>query len=237
MGKYMEYDYAKSMVTQYFKDPTTGVPITKLTKETQTVNSLKNIIQLIGEPDRLVGITFIDESDMVEIENYSDLTTANQYYVDYPNSIIYFHSSQQAKEFQIEYGSKGLTLIGYGRVFSKLDANGNVLETLQDILGNEDDRKATFIADELDRAGKFITSEAGRTNIFSIGETSRSNAFNTSEAFRVNAFASNELARQSVITQLEDWWNTSNLTGKLPVFIDGGDFGDVAGISYNGGDF
>lgn len=140
MAQYMEYDYAKSIVTRYYKDATTGVPITKLTKEKQTVNSLKNIIQLIGEPDKLERVTLLDETDMIEVDNYSDVTTANHYYVDYTNSIMYFHPDKQATEYEIEYGSRGLTLIGYGRIFTKLDANGNVLETLQDLIDNGEEQ-------------------------------------------------------------------------------------------------
>lgn len=136
VGKYMEYDYAKSIITKQYKDETTGVPVTKLTTETQTVNSLKNIIQLIGEPDKLNRVTLVDQAEMIEVENYSDLTTSNQYYVDYPNAVVYFHPDKKAQQYQIEYGSRGLTLIGYGRVFTKLDANGNVLETLEDLITN-----------------------------------------------------------------------------------------------------
>jgi len=63
-------------------------------------------------------------------------------------------------------------------------------------------------------------------------------AFNANEISRGNIFAANELSRQGTIAQFQNWYNTSSLTGKLPYFIDGGDYGDVtAGSTYNGGDY
>lgn len=124
------------VITNYYKDLSTGRPIVKIKTEKQTVNSLKNVIQLIETPDEQERVTIVDSTDMVEVDNYEDLTEENQYWVDYKNPLgnIYFHPSKKAQTYNIKYGSKGYTLISANKIFTKLDEDGNVVEVLSDIL-------------------------------------------------------------------------------------------------------
>ncbi|MBU3126735.1 hypothetical protein [Clostridium tagluense] len=69
-------------------------------------------------------------------------------------------------------------------------------------------------------------------------EEKRKSTFNSNEIDRVNRFAVSEFSRQSTVAQLEDIFNNSTITGNLPMFIDGGDYGDTnIGTTYNGGDY
>lgn len=124
------------IISDYYKDLNTGIPIVKIKTEKQTVNSLKNVIQLIETPDEQERVTIVDSTDMVEVDNYEDLTEENQYWVDYKNPLgnIYFHPSKKAQTYNIKYGSKGYTLISANKIFTKLDEDGNVVEVLSDIL-------------------------------------------------------------------------------------------------------
>lgn len=124
------------VITNYYKDLSTGRPIVKIKTEKQTVNSLKNVIQLMETPDEQERVTIVDSTDMVEVDNYEDLTEENQYWVDYKNPLgnIYFHPSKKAQTYNIKYGSKGYTLISANKIFTKLDEDGNVVEVLSDIL-------------------------------------------------------------------------------------------------------
>jgi propanediol dehydratase small subunit len=48
----------------------------------------------------------------------------------------------------------------------------------------------------------------------------------------------NDVDREAIVLEAMAWYNETNKTGSLPVFLDGGDFGDVLdGLTYNGGDF
>lgn len=124
------------VITNYYKDLSTGRPIVKIKTEKQTVNSLKNVIQLMETPDEQERVTIVDSTDMIEVDNYEDLTEENQYWVDYKNPLgnIYFHPSKKAQTYNIKYGSKGYTLISANKIFTKLDEDGNVVEVLSDIL-------------------------------------------------------------------------------------------------------
>lgn len=124
------------VISDYYKDLNTGIPIVKIKTEKQTVNSLKNVIQLIETPDEQERVTIVDSTDMVEVDNYEDLTEENQYWVDYnsPLGNIYFHPSKKAQTYHIKYGSKGYTLISANKIFTKLDEQGNVVEVLSDII-------------------------------------------------------------------------------------------------------
>lgn len=124
------------VITNYYKDLSTGRPIVKIKTEKQTVNSLKNVIQLMETPDEQERVTIADSTDMVEVDNYEDLTEENQYWVDYKNPLgnIYFHPGKKAQTYNIKYGSKGYTLISANKIFTKLDEDGNVVEVLSDIL-------------------------------------------------------------------------------------------------------
>lgn len=124
------------IISNYYKDLNTGIPIVKIKTEKQTVNSLKNVIQLMETPDEQERVTIVDSTNMIEVDNYEDLTEENQYWVDYNNPLgnIYFHPNKKAQVYNIKYGSKGYTLISANKIFTKLDEQGNVVEVLSDII-------------------------------------------------------------------------------------------------------
>ncbi|MCB2300661.1 hypothetical protein [Clostridium tagluense] len=123
------------------------------------------------------------------------------------------------------------------------EANIQIAEAIRE--GNEEKRKSTFNLNETNRANDFVASEASRLAIFNASELliknnedGRVSTFNTNESDRFNRFSVSELSRQTTVTQLEDIFNNSTLTGNLPMFIDGGDYGDTnIGTTYNGGDY
>lgn len=122
------------LITCYYKDLATGRPITKIKRETQTVNSLKNVIQTMEVPDRLNGITILDDPNLIEVNNFDEIENENQYWVDYNLGNIYFHPNKQAFTYNLEFGSKGYTLISADKIFTKLDENGNVVQVMGDII-------------------------------------------------------------------------------------------------------
>jgi len=99
-----------------------------------------------------------------------------------------------------------------------------------------------------------VTAESGRTTSETMRNTnegarvSSENSRVITEASRVaneglrtiseTSRGLSESERQLIMSQFETWYNSTQLTGTLPVFIDGGDFGDVVdGNVYDGGDF
>lgn len=136
------------VISNYYKDLSTGRPIVKIKTEKQTVNSLKNVIQLIETPDEQERVTIVDSTDMVEVDNYEDLTEENQYWVDYSNGMgnIYFHPSKKAQTYNIKYGSKGYTLISAYKIFMDFNEESDLPTIVGELLKkNEEIIKEIFI--------------------------------------------------------------------------------------------
>jgi len=96
------------------------------------------------------------------------------------------------------------------------------------------EQRVTAMRNEANAAAQMATDQANRAqniaDTFAVAEEGRVNAEHLRQL--------NEAERQAVILQFKDWYNNSNLTGRLPFLIDGGDFGDVIeGSLYDGGDF
>lgn len=136
------------VISNYYKDLSTGRPIVKIKTEKQTVNSLKNVIQLMETPDEQERVTIVDGTDMVEVDNYEDLTKENQYWVDYSNGMgnIYFHPNKKAQTYNIEYGSKGYTLISAYKIFMDFNEESDLPTIVGELLKkNEEIIKDIFI--------------------------------------------------------------------------------------------
>lgn len=135
-SNFKEFDFSQSIVTQYYKNPNTNGCIVKNKTETQTSHPLKSIIQLNEEPSEVYRVNIVDKNGNVleEVYNYEDIEEGTQYYVDYNTSMVYFHNSVKGKEFVITYSSRGGTLIGANRIFTELDEEGNVVETLDKMI-------------------------------------------------------------------------------------------------------
>lgn len=89
------------------------------------------------------------------------------------------------------------------------------------------EQRVTAMRNEADAAAQRAQNIA---DTFAVAEEGRVNAEHLRQL--------NEVERQAVILQFKDWYNNSELTGRLPFMIDGGDFGDVVeGSLYDGGDF
>ncbi|MCB2311600.1 hypothetical protein LGL55_10655 [Clostridium tagluense] len=139
--------------------------------------------------------------------------------------------------------ARQLIVEGEQALVGQKEANIQIAEAIRE--GNEEKRKSTFNSNELNRANTFVANEASRVSTFNANELliknnedGRISTFNANETDRKNRFAVSELSRQTTVTELEDIFNNSTLTGNLPIFIDGGDYGDTnIGTTYNGGDY
>lgn len=102
----------------------------------------------------------------------------------------------------------------------------------------EQARINTFNTNETNRINTFSTNETGRQTAFNNKQSEMQSEFNTNETNRQGVFNNNESARDEVINQFKEWYNSTTLTGRLPLYINGGDFGDPKnGYVIDGGDF
>lgn len=129
----MELENFQGIITKYNVD-SNGSSISVTRTEEQQIHPLKFNITT-GIIDELEGFTVLNKQ-MYPVRNYEDIQNANQYWVDYAGGRVYFHKSLAGSAVRYRYGDKGYNLISVDRVFTKLDANGNVVELLSDYIKN-----------------------------------------------------------------------------------------------------
>ena len=73
--------------------------------------------------------------DFIEVGNREDIVKKNEFWVDYKEGFVYFHPSLQDTWITIkEFYGIGINRIDAKRIVTKLDASGNVIQVLQDII-------------------------------------------------------------------------------------------------------
>lgn len=73
--------------------------------------------------------------DFIQVENREDIVKKNEFWVDYKEGFVYFHPSLQDTWITIkEFYGIGINRIDAKRIVTKLDATGNVVQVLQDII-------------------------------------------------------------------------------------------------------
>lgn len=73
--------------------------------------------------------------DFIQVENREDIVNKNEFWVDYKEGFVYFHPTHQGEWITIkEFYGIGINRIDAKRIVTKLDATGNVVQVLQDII-------------------------------------------------------------------------------------------------------
>lgn len=121
----------EQIVCQYYKDKD-GNPMSYHIRRRHQISPKNFQIQLDGIPDEYKGIEVIEPNGFSRVYN-SDEITENTYWVR-DDGNVFFHKSMACKEVMLDYYSIGLPVVGVGRIYTLLDEEGNVIETLEDIL-------------------------------------------------------------------------------------------------------
>lgn len=90
---------------------------------------------------------------------------------------------------------------------------------------NESKRQKTFEINEGDRQSTFDVNESKRQNVFESNETGRQNVFESNENRRGEIFSQNENEREDFFIMFKQWYESTQMVGRLPIFFDGGYFG------------
>lgn len=97
--------------------------------------------QIFAEESVIVLRQVPDEAYRIKVQGYKEVfdrekLKQNEFKVDYVQGVIYFHPKAIGKTVVIEYYGIGYELISCSRIFTKYDKYGNVLETLEELIGN-----------------------------------------------------------------------------------------------------
>ena len=71
---------------------------------------------------------------MTEINIRDEITTENQFKVDYNGRIIFFHENKEGKTINVNYSGQGFIFFSADNIYVRVNSDGDVVETLQDIV-------------------------------------------------------------------------------------------------------
>lgn len=121
----------EQIVCQYYKDKN-GNPMSYHIRRNHQVSPKNYQIQLDGVPDEYRGIEVIEPIGFSRVYNPDEITEKTYWVRNDGN--VFFHKTMACKEVKMDYYSIGLPVVGCGRIYTLLDEEGNVIETLEDIL-------------------------------------------------------------------------------------------------------
>lgn len=73
---------------------------------------------------------------LIEIDMREDITKSNQFKIDYNTGKLYVHYDLEGLNLKISYWGTGSVLLHASRVYTQLDANGDVIITLEELIEN-----------------------------------------------------------------------------------------------------
>ena len=121
----------EQIVCQYYKDKN-GNPMSYHIRRKHQISPKNYQIQLDGIPDEYRGIEVIEPIGLYRVENADEITEDSYWVRDDGN--VFFHESRACQNVMLDYYSIGFPVVGAGRIYTLLDEEGNVIETLEDIL-------------------------------------------------------------------------------------------------------
>lgn len=122
------------IITKYNRD-INGNPVTNHIIRRYTVSSENYQVVLDFIPSESLGVRILEPENVYQIYN-SDELVEGTFYVDNISGKVFFDKTMASKEILIDYYSVGLEMIGCERVYTCISPNGDVLETLGDILND-----------------------------------------------------------------------------------------------------
>lgn len=201
---------------------TTESPFVSLSEAHTIENS---VVQLSEIPSEFNKVTVTGQS-VTWLEQTSGIPSENTYVVDYVGNLVTFHSSREGLQLQFDFKGTGLHYIPAGMVYTQLDGNNNVIQTIESLADttneariNAENVNSTISTNETGRVvaeGVRISNENTRKSqeISRTGaETSRSSVESArvvSETGRVNAETirvNNEIARPKYVYLTQAQYN------------------------------
>ena len=132
----MNQDIGHRVVREYRRDLQTNEIVSKPITEIAKTSNNKSVITLREISDEWKRVQVKDKNGnmLQEVFSMEEITDKTKYYVDYNYGNVYFHMDVAGKEMQLDYYGIGGEYLSYKAVFTRLDLDGNVIETLADII-------------------------------------------------------------------------------------------------------
>lgn len=95
------------------------------------------VLEQIPHPHYSMDVSYIDNNTTVRLSSIAyaeDIYDTNQYKVDFTQGKIWVHPTLEGKMLNISYWGIGYELIHASRVYTELNKNGDIVESLDDII-------------------------------------------------------------------------------------------------------
>lgn len=122
--------------TEYFLDRNGDPSPVDVQYERHVINP-NGLVQLRNIPSihTVFNITTKNGVEVVKYNKVDEIINQTDFTVDYPNGLLTFHSSQINKEIQVSYTNAiGRLSISSDRIFTKIDNQGNIVQTLNTLI-------------------------------------------------------------------------------------------------------
>lgn len=149
----MTYNFGNPTIITKRNVDTNKNPISVSLTETKQVIDIHNCIPTNQSIDRNYGV---DIEGLYEVFNSDEIENDN-FYVDYEQGVIYFHSSRVGESITYRYKGVGYSLISASKVFTKIGAGGEILETLEEVID-----EILAAKDDIDRREKLRIENENR---------------------------------------------------------------------------
>jgi len=125
----MSLNFNKGIITKRRKgnsaDPYIGL--------TETHVIINATVYLSEIPDSFEKVIVIG-NDIMWMEQISGVPAVNSYIVDYSTNIVTFHPSRNGLQLEFRFKGTGFCYVPSDMIYTQLDENNNVIETLWDII-------------------------------------------------------------------------------------------------------
>ncbi|HEY8889450.1 MAG TPA: hypothetical protein VIM70_04295 [Clostridium sp.] len=145
----------------------------------------------------------------------SGIPTANQYVVDYIANIITFEASRNGLQLQFNFKGTGLHYVPASMVYTQLDVNNNVSQTLQDLTNTTNANNTNFTTSENVRVASENARGASENN-----RGTNENTRQTQETNRQDTYATSLVNFKGVVTGKTSLPSSGNLLGDVYQVID-----------------
>ena len=127
----------QSIASNFRKDPINNTIISKPIIQPDVISpNSSGIVPMweIPEVRNRVKVMNVDGTYKVECFNAKEITEEKYFYVDYSLGDCYFHKNELGKAITMIYRGIGNSSLYAGRVYTKLGEEGEISETIQDII-------------------------------------------------------------------------------------------------------
>lgn len=127
------YDYNRDLIYFIKRDGTTENPYKTISENVYVLYEKVFLEEVPVQSFKVV--VKVGETNLIEVGRWEDIKSSNQYFVNYKQGIVYFHSSQNNIQVTLNYRGQGVLLYPASRIYVDSEVGArDVVKTLRDLI-------------------------------------------------------------------------------------------------------